>query len=179
MHVYTAFLVINVVSILQYGMFVLISEPILMCCASSLSCVLLFVTPWSIAPQTPLSMGILQARILDWVAMPFHGGIQGIFPSQGLNPDLPHCRQILYCLSHQGSPALMCSYYLKFIVYMTHQWLSGEESICQYRNCEFDPWVRKMPLGRKQQCTLVFLPRRSYGWRSLVGYSLWDHKRVR
>ena len=29
----------------------------------------------------------------------------GIFPTQGLNPDLPHCRQILYHLSHQGSPS--------------------------------------------------------------------------
>ena len=29
--------------------------------------------------------------------------LQGIFPTQGLNPGLPHCRQILYCLSHQGS----------------------------------------------------------------------------
>ena len=30
--------------------------------------------------------------------------LQGIFPTQGLNPHLPHCRQILYQLSHQGSP---------------------------------------------------------------------------
>ena len=29
---------------------------------------------------------------------------QGIFLTQGLNPGLPHCRQTLYCLSHQGSP---------------------------------------------------------------------------
>ena len=29
--------------------------------------------------------------------------LQGIFPTQGLNPGLPHCRQILYQLSHQGS----------------------------------------------------------------------------
>ena len=29
--------------------------------------------------------------------------LQGIFPTQGLNPGLPHCRQILYHLSHQGS----------------------------------------------------------------------------
>ena len=28
--------------------------------------------------------------------------LQGIFPTQGLNPGLPHCRQILYCLSLQG-----------------------------------------------------------------------------
>ena len=32
-------------------------------------------TPWTVALQTPLSMGlILQARILDWVAMPFSRG---------------------------------------------------------------------------------------------------------
>ena len=30
--------------------------------------------------------------------------LQGIFPTQGLNPGLPHCRQILYQLSHRGSP---------------------------------------------------------------------------
>ena len=32
-----------------------------------------------------------------------HALLQGIFPTQGSNPDLPHYRQILYCLSHQGS----------------------------------------------------------------------------
>ena len=30
--------------------------------------------------------------------------LQGIFPTQGLNPGLLHCRQILYQLSHKGSP---------------------------------------------------------------------------
>ena len=30
--------------------------------------------------------------------------LQGIFPTQGSNPGLPHCRRILYQLSHQGSP---------------------------------------------------------------------------
>ena len=33
-----------------------------------------------------------------------HSLLQGIFLSQGLNPGLLHCRQILYSLSHQGSP---------------------------------------------------------------------------
>ena len=33
-----------------------------------------------------------------------HALLQGIFPTQGLNPGLPHCLQILYHLSHQGSP---------------------------------------------------------------------------
>ena len=31
--------------------------------------------------------------------------LQGIFPTQGLNRGLPHCRQTLYHLSHQGSPS--------------------------------------------------------------------------
>ena len=33
-----------------------------------------------------------------------HSVLQGIFPTQGLNTGLPHCRQIAYQLSHQGSP---------------------------------------------------------------------------
>ena len=35
-----------------------------------------------------------------------HALPQRIFPTQGLNPDLPHCRQMLYHLSHQGSPCI-------------------------------------------------------------------------
>ena len=33
--------------------------------------------------------------------------LQGIVPTQGLNPGLPHCRQILYQLSHKGSPGIL------------------------------------------------------------------------
>ena len=33
----------------------------------------------------------------------FNAFLQGNFPTQGSNPGLPHCRQNLYCLSHQGS----------------------------------------------------------------------------
>ena len=33
--------------------------------------------------------------------------LQRIFPTHGLNPGLPHCRQILYQLSHQGSPRIL------------------------------------------------------------------------
>ena len=45
--------------------------------------------------------GIFQARILKWVAIPFS---RGFFTTQGSNQGLLHCRQILSCLSHQGSP---------------------------------------------------------------------------
>ena len=43
-----------------------------------------FATPW---------IGITQARMLEWVAISF---LQGIFLTQGSNPRLLHCRQILY-----------------------------------------------------------------------------------
>ena len=33
--------------------------------------------------------------------------LQGIFPTQGLNSGFPHCRQILYQLSHYGSPGIL------------------------------------------------------------------------
>ena len=44
--------------------------------------------------------GILQARILEWVAFPFS-------PTQGSNPGLLRCRQIIYHLSYQGSPRIL------------------------------------------------------------------------
>ena len=52
----------------------------------------------------PLSSfhGILQARVLQWVAISFS---RGMFPTQGLNPGLSHCRQTLYRLSHQNLTA--------------------------------------------------------------------------
>ena len=36
-----------------------------------------------------------------------HALLQGIFATQESNPGLPHCRQILYRLSHQGSPRIL------------------------------------------------------------------------
>ena len=55
--------------------------------------------PWSVACQDPLwdSPG-------ENTGVSCHSLLQGIFPTQILNPDLLYQRQILYCLSHQGSP---------------------------------------------------------------------------
>ena len=47
-------------------------------CKSNYCCLVVYVrfvvTPWTVACQSPLSMEILQARILEWVAMPFFRG---------------------------------------------------------------------------------------------------------
>ena len=49
-------------------------QPFKQCCvcvSELLICAQLFVTPWTVAHQAPLPMGILQARILEWVAISF------------------------------------------------------------------------------------------------------------
>ena len=56
-----------------------------------------FLDPMDFSPPGSFVHGILQARTLEWVAQP------SSFPSQGSNPGFPHCRRILYRLSHQGS----------------------------------------------------------------------------
>ena len=52
----------------------------------------------------------------------------------------------------------------------------SKESSCQCRRPGFDPWVRKISWRRERLPTPVFLPGKSHGQRSLVGYSQWGHK---
>ena len=59
-----------------------------------------FAIVWTLAHEAPLFHGILQTRILEWVAI---SSSREFFPTQGLNRHLPcllYCRQILYLLSH-------------------------------------------------------------------------------
>ena len=55
------------------------------------------------------------------------------------------------------------------------RWLIGKESAQnagrRCRRCWLDSWVGKIPWRRKWQPTPIFLPRKSHGQRSLVGYS--------
>ena len=81
-------------------------------CWVTQSCLTLCDPTDCVAYQAPLSMGILQARILEWVALP---SSREIFLTQGLNPGLLHCRWVLYHLSHQGS-------FTWPLIFMTTQW---------------------------------------------------------
>ena len=65
-----------------------------------LSHVQLFETPWTVAYQAPPSMGFYRQEY--WSGLPFPS-LGGVFLTQGLNLGFPHCRQMLYRLSHQGS----------------------------------------------------------------------------
>ena len=48
----------------------------------------------------------------------------------------------------------------------------------RFKSCRFNPWVRKIPWRRKWQSTLVFVPGKSHGPRSLVGYRPWGRKEL-
>ena len=97
---------------------------------------------------------------------------------QGLNPCLPHCRQILYRLSHQGIPRI-----LEWVAYPFSSVSSrlrnqtGVSCIAGrfFNQLSFQPsrrhglnlWVRKIPWRRKWQPIPIFLPRTFHRQRSL------------
>ena len=67
---------------------------------------------------------------------------------------------------------------LKYLT-LSHSGASGREFACQCRRCQrygFNPWVGKILWSRKRQPTLVFLPGKSHGSKSLVSYSPWGSK---
>ena len=76
------------------------------------------------------------------------------------------------------------AYILLFYLKPTHQGLhqvvlSGKELPCQGRRCKkhrFNPCVGMIPWRRVWQPTLIFLPGKSHGQRSLAGYRSWGHK---
>ena len=61
----------------------------------------LFATPWTVACTKSLHPWEFLGKS---TRVGCHFLLQGIFLTQGSNPGLPHCRQMLYHLSHQGSP---------------------------------------------------------------------------
>ena len=72
-------------------------------CASVTQLCPTLCNPRDCNPPASSVHGILQARILEWVAVPFSKGS----PNPGIEPGSQlclHCRQILYGLSHQRSP---------------------------------------------------------------------------
>ena len=100
---------------------------ICMCCAKVLSRVQLFVMSWTVAHQAPLSMGFSRKN----AGIGCHAPLQGIFSTQASNPGLPHCRRILYHLSHQGS---LVDEMLFFSTYLFFFFLSLNEKsiICHH-----------------------------------------------
>ena len=64
--------------------------------------------PWTVAHQAPLSMEFPRQEYWSMLPFPSPEGLS----NQGLNPGLLYCRQILYRLSHQGSPSLETCFFI-------------------------------------------------------------------
>ena len=73
--------------------------------AEILSRVRLCVTPQTVAHQARPSLGF--SRQEYWSELPFPS--PGDLPNPGIKPCLPHCRQMLYHLSHQGKLGISSS----------------------------------------------------------------------
>ena len=77
---------------------------------SSVLGIVLSVTPWTVCcPPSPWDFPGKNTGV------GCHALLQGIFPTQGSNPGLLHCRQILYHLNYQGSPS---SFYIYIVFHI-------------------------------------------------------------
>ena len=75
----------------------------MLCCADSLSYVWLFATPWTLPGSSVYGDSLGQNT-----GVGCHALLQGLFPTQGSNPGLLHCRWwVLYRLSHQRNPRIL------------------------------------------------------------------------
>ena len=94
-----------------------------------LSCVQLFATPWTVAYQSPLSMGL--SRQEYWSGLHFLP--QGTFLTQGSNTDLRHCRQMLSPSQPQWEYAIN-----QGTIWTKKWWLKGNR---EGQKVPFIPWV--------------------------------------
>ena len=78
-----------------------------------------------------------------------HARLQGIFLTQGSNVGLLHYRQILYCLSHQGSPmkylGINLTEHMQDWYTENHKtfWKKLEEGICKWRDIPWW-WIKRL-----------------------------------
>ena len=61
-----------------------------------------------------------------------HALLHGIFPTQGLNPGLLHCRRILYHLNHQGSSFVVSSYHNNKLISLHSSLFMSRVSDCVF-----------------------------------------------
>ena len=111
-----------------------------------------FATPWTVAPQAPLSMGFFRQE--HWRGL--------LFPSPGDLPSPETEHESLHLLHWQSNSLPLNQLGIPFPCPASV--LFSVTSPVLWR--------------REWQPTSVFLPREFYGQRSLVGYSPWGHKEL-
>ena len=98
---YSQWLVLHVFKYVWNFHFTFINSVAVVVAAQSLYHVWLFVTPWTVAHQAPLSVGFPRQEY--WSGLPF-SFLQELFLTQGLNPPLLLWQEDSLPLSHQGGP---------------------------------------------------------------------------
>ena len=76
----------------------------MLCCAGLIQSCLTLCNPMVCSPPGSSVHGNSPSKN---TGVGCHALLQGIFPMQGSNPGLPHCRWIVYSLRQQGSPVLL------------------------------------------------------------------------
>ena len=104
----------------------------------SLSRARLFATSWIVAWTKLLYPWDFQGM---HTGMGCHFLLQGIFPTQGLNPGLSYCRQTLYHLSHQGSLPGLPPKITNISISLWPQ-AQSQGSRSSNLNLNEDPWIR-------------------------------------
>ena len=95
--------------------------------------------------------------------------LQGIFPTQGLNPGLPHCKWIIYQLNHQGSP--------RILAWVAYPFSSGScwpriwTGVSCIAGRFFTNWAIREAKKRKRGC-MPMLPSVFSGSVQLIDFSL-------
>ena len=95
--------------------------------------------PMDGSPPPFLSIGILQARILEWLWCPPPGDLS----NPGIKPKLinPHCRWIIYHLSHQGSPRILEWVACPF--FSGSSWLRNQTRVSCIASRFFSSWTTR------------------------------------
>ena len=81
--------------------------------------------------------------------------LQGIFPTRGSNPGLPHCRWILYQLSHQGSPSIL--EWLAYAFSSESSWPRNWTRVSCIAGRFFTSWATRKAWGGMEDVQIAFV----------------------
>ena len=113
----------------------------------------------------------LDIWLLIWLMVIFHSFLPDIW-----------CHRFAFSMSMCIYKLIVLNDVIFYFIFMQvvrfPRWLSGKESACQCRRWRFDFWVGKVLWRRKWQPTLVYLPVKSHGQRSLAGFSPWGREEL-
>ena len=114
-----------------------------LCCDKSLQLCLTLCDPMDCSPPGSSVHGNSPGKN---TGVGSHALLLGIFPTQGSNPGLLHCRQILYHMSHQGSLTKLCM----------HGYIQSEKEANEFKSNRVQCFDRILKVYEKLWLQLIF-----------------------